>query len=78
MWKEEEPGTQRVNANRYAEAQASGASILAVACPFCLTMLDDASKESADGAGMAVKDIVELVAERLKAPEPLGSVTPGH
>jgi Fe-S oxidoreductase len=63
MWKEEEPGRERVNMNRYFEARATGASVIAVGCPFCLTMLTDAAKETEDG--LQVKDVVELVAERL-------------
>ncbi len=64
MWKEEEEGTARVNETRYAEAKATGADTVAVGCPFCLTMMNDASK--ADGDSMQVKDVAELVAERLK------------
>jgi Fe-S oxidoreductase len=63
MWKEEEPGTAAVNATRYAEAAGTGAQTIAVGCPFCLTMMDDASKAAGDG--MVVKDVVEIVAERL-------------
>lgn len=63
MWKEEEPGTQRVNAARYAEAKSTGAKTLAVGCPFCLTMMSDAAK--ADEA-MQVLDVAEIVAARLK------------
>ncbi|NOX64080.1 MAG: (Fe-S)-binding protein [Chloroflexi bacterium] len=63
MWKEEEHGTEAVNMNRYKEAAAAGASTIAVGCPFCLTMLTDASKEADEG--VAVKDIAELVAEAL-------------
>jgi Fe-S oxidoreductase len=56
MWKEEENGTARVNESRFAEAKSTllsaagpsaGAEIVAVGCPFCLTMMNDASK--ADG-----------------------------
>ncbi|HSO27870.1 MAG TPA: (Fe-S)-binding protein, partial [Anaerolineales bacterium] len=39
MWKEEEEGDQRVNANRMAEAVSTGADVLAVGCPFCMIML---------------------------------------
>jgi Fe-S oxidoreductase len=63
MWKEEEHGTERVNANRFNEAQASGAQTLAVGCPFCMTMLNDARKEA--NSEMPVLDIAEIVAERL-------------
>jgi Fe-S oxidoreductase len=64
MWKEEENGTARVNEARFAEAKATGAKMVAVGCPFCLTMLNDASK--ADNDSMQVKDVAEIVAERLK------------
>jgi Fe-S oxidoreductase len=64
MWKEEEEGSARVNITRFNEAKATGADTVAVGCPFCLTMMNDASK--ADGDSMQVKDVAELVAERLK------------
>ena len=64
MWKEEEHGTQNVNKARFAEAKATGAETLAVGCPFCLTMMNDAAK--ADGGNVQVKDVAEIVAERLK------------
>ena len=65
MWKEEEPGTGRVNEARFAEAKATGANAIAVGCPFCLTMMSDASKS--DDSGIQVRDVAEIVAERLKA-----------
>jgi Fe-S oxidoreductase len=64
MWKEEEPGTMRVNEARFKEAKETGADTLAVGCPFCMTMLSDASR--AEGGSMQVKDVAELVAERMK------------
>ncbi|MEO8357837.1 MAG: (Fe-S)-binding protein [Chloroflexota bacterium] len=64
MWKEEENGTMRVNEARYKEAKETGAKTVAVGCPFCMTMLNDASK--ADGGTVQVKDVAELVAERMK------------
>jgi Fe-S oxidoreductase len=64
MWKEEEAGSSRVNEVRFAEAKATGAEAVAVGCPFCMSMMSDASK--ADGNSMQVKDVAELVAERLK------------
>jgi Fe-S oxidoreductase len=68
MWKEEEHGSeqvpqQRVSANRFQEAQATGANILAVGCPFCLAMLTDAAKENR--SDMEVLDISEVVARTL-------------
>jgi Fe-S oxidoreductase len=64
MWKEEENGTARVNMTRFAEAKSTGANTVAVGCPFCLTMMNDASK--ADGGDIQVKDVAELVAERME------------
>ena len=64
MWKEEENGTSRINETRFVEAKSTGAETLAVGCPFCLTMMADASK--ADGGAVEVKDVAELVAERIK------------
>jgi len=64
MWKEEEPGTDKVNNVRYAEARRTGAKTVAVGCPFCLTMMTDAAK--ADNDSMQVQDVAELVAARLQ------------
>jgi Fe-S oxidoreductase len=63
MWKEEEHGDKAVNVTRYEEAAATGAKTIAVGCPFCLTMLTDASKIA--DQGVVVKDVVEIVAEAL-------------
>jgi len=63
MWKEEEPGSQPVNMNRFEEAQATGAKTLAVGCPFCATMMSDANREQ--GAPMEVKDVAQIVLEAL-------------
>jgi Fe-S oxidoreductase len=35
-----------------------------VGCPFCLTMLTDSAK--ADNSAVQVKDVAELVVERMK------------
>ncbi len=66
FWKEEEPGEQAVNVARYEEATATGADVLAVGCPFCMQMFETA--RSTTGSGPEVKDVAELIAERLKAP----------
>lgn len=63
MWKEEEHGLKAVNMDRYEEALETGAETIAVGCPFCLTMLTDAAKQSEKQ--VPVKDIVELIAEAL-------------
>jgi Fe-S oxidoreductase len=75
FWKEEEPGTQRISDNRYAEAQRvlDGADdkVLAVGCPFCKSMLE--STPSKGDSSIAVKDVAELLLEgvRRKAGLPL-------
>jgi Fe-S oxidoreductase len=60
MWKEEEEGNQAVSANRYDEARTTGAQVLAVGCPFCARMMNDANTNA--GSPMAVKDVAEVVA----------------
>jgi Fe-S oxidoreductase len=64
MWKEEEQGDERVNASRYEEAKSTGANTLAVGCPFCMVMLNDAKKDAE--ADMQVLDVAEIVAQALK------------
>jgi Fe-S oxidoreductase len=64
MWKEEEHGIERVNAQRFREAQATGAHTLAVGCPFCMVMLTDAKKDA--GSEMQVLDVAEIVAQALE------------
>ena len=44
-------------------AQATGADTIAVACPFCMTMISDGTK--AAGSEVPVYDIAEVVAGRL-------------
>ncbi len=65
VWKEEEAGLQRVNEARFAEIQATGANTVAVGCPFCMLMLSDAAKAS--GQAIQVKEVAEIVAERLQS-----------
>jgi Fe-S oxidoreductase len=64
MWKEEEHGDQRVNSQRFQQAQATGADTLAVGCPFCMIMLNDAAKEA--DSNMEVLDIAEIVLKNLE------------
>jgi len=65
FWKEEEHGNERVNIVRYNEAAATRADTLAVGCPFCLRMLEDASQDEEAMAGPHVKDVAEIVAAQL-------------
>ena len=62
MWMEERAG-KRINVERTEELVATGADALAVACPFCMTMISDGAKSI--GADLPVYDIAEVVAGRL-------------
>lgn len=64
FWKEEEHGAKAVNLERYEEAMKTGAQMLAVGCPFCMQMFESA-KANVNNEGPAIKDIAELIAERL-------------
>jgi heterodisulfide reductase subunit D len=63
MFKEPEKGFQDINVERTEEALATGASTIAVACPFCMTMLNDGVKNKEKEAEVRVKDLAELIAE---------------
>lgn len=62
MFMEERTGT-RVNVERSRELLATGADALAVACPFCMTMITDGVRTL--GSEVPVQDIAEVVAGRL-------------
>jgi Fe-S oxidoreductase len=63
MWMEERTG-KRINAERTEELLATGADTIAVACPFCMTMISDGVK--ANGAEVPVLDVSEVVAGAMK------------
>jgi Fe-S oxidoreductase len=62
MFMEESIG-RRINVERTEELLATGADALAVACPFCMTMISDGAKTL--GSETPVLDIAEVVASRL-------------
>jgi Fe-S oxidoreductase len=62
-WKEEEHGVEAVNHIRFLQAQATGATTLAVGCPFCATMMIDANRE--EGEPMQVIDVAEIVSDSM-------------
>ncbi len=65
MFKEEEKGRTRINLERSAEAIATGAEIVAAACPFCNTMLTDGVKHAEKEDSVKVMDVAELIAQSL-------------
>ncbi|MCB9246777.1 MAG: (Fe-S)-binding protein [Flavobacteriales bacterium] len=62
MFKEAEQGTEDINVVRSEEALATGASIVAANCPFCMTMLRDGVKHYNKEHEVEVLDLAELVA----------------
>ncbi|VEN72827.1 conserved membrane hypothetical protein [Candidatus Desulfarcum epimagneticum] len=64
MWMEESIG-KRINLARAEEIAASGADHAAAACPFCMTMLEDGMKEMGKEDDIQIRDIAEIVAEKM-------------
>jgi Fe-S oxidoreductase len=65
MWMEEHP-EQRVNINRVKEALEKNPDVIAVACPYCMTMFTDGAKDLNAQEKVHVLDIAEIVAERIR------------
>ncbi|MBE2206716.1 MAG: (Fe-S)-binding protein [Saprospiraceae bacterium] len=61
MFKEDEPGRERINVERAEEALATGASVIAVNCPFCLTMMSDGVKAKDKQDDVMVYDLSEMI-----------------
>ncbi|MCK4223860.1 MAG: 4Fe-4S dicluster domain-containing protein [candidate division Zixibacteria bacterium] len=64
MWMEETLGT-RINHMRVDQVASTNASVVATACPYCLTMLEDGIKEKGMENNMAVFDLSELLEKAL-------------
>jgi Fe-S oxidoreductase len=65
MWLEESIG-ERINQARFKQLSATGTTEVAVACPYCFSMLSDAQRES-DLDQAQTLDVIELVAMSLEA-----------
>lgn len=63
MFKESEPGKKEVFAERTEDILDSGAEIVASACPFCMTMLEDGIKNENKEGAIKVFDLAELIAK---------------
>ncbi|MEJ2581912.1 MAG: (Fe-S)-binding protein [Acidobacteriota bacterium] len=63
MWLEEKIG-ERINQTRFSQLEASGTSEVAVACPYCFSMLSDAQNELGRES-VSTYDVIELVAKSL-------------
>ena len=65
MWLEEDLGS-RINQLRFEQLRASGTDEVAVACPYCFSMLSDAQREGGLENARTF-DVIELVAMALDA-----------
>jgi Fe-S oxidoreductase/nitrate reductase gamma subunit len=62
FWLEEHTG-KKVNIERAEEALATGASEIAVSCPYCFVMIDDGVKELGRGDDVRVRDLAQLLTD---------------
>ncbi len=65
MFKEDEPGSIRINMERTKDVLETGATVVASNCPFCLTMLNDGVKNNEKEDEIQVLDIAEIVAKSI-------------
>lgn len=65
LWMNETVG-QKISHKRIEMADKVKATTLVTACPYCMTMLDDARKVTNKEERMDIKDLSELVAARIK------------
>jgi heterodisulfide reductase subunit D len=62
MFKEPEPGNKDINIERTEEALTLDPNVIAVGCPFCMTMMTDGVKNFNKESEVQVRDIAELIA----------------
>lgn len=63
MWMEEHIG-DRVNHQRFDDLKTADPQTIAAACPFCMTMITDASRDKE--SNIQTKDIAELIADAIE------------
>ncbi len=64
MFKEDEPGTKKINQERIEEAIDTGAKKIISNCPFCLTMLTDGLKAK-EQEHIMVYDLAEMIVQNM-------------
>lgn len=69
MWMEEDEG-KRVNLARTEQALAVSPTLISSACPYCLTMLEDGTKEKGVEGSVKTKDIAEILELSVFGPSP--------
>jgi Fe-S oxidoreductase len=65
----EEQGEERVNNKRTLQLLDTGATMVASACPFCMTMLTDGIKDEEKADEIAQRDIAEILADAIELNE---------
>ena len=65
VFKDAEKGHKEVNTERAEEALGTGADVVAMNCPFCMIMFQDAVKKLDKENDVELKDIAEIAAENL-------------
>ncbi len=65
MFKEDEPGSKRINTERAEEILSTGASTVVANCPFCITMLTDGMKSFDKQEDVMVVDISEMILQSM-------------
>ena len=63
----EEPSDKRVNRERARQVLETGADVVAVGCPFCMTMMEDGVNAIKGDRDIRVMDLSELLWEASKA-----------
>lgn len=74
VWKEETQGS-RINATRLDQLMQAEPDTIAVGCPYCMIMMDDAVKGKDLDETVAVRDVVELVSDSLDAAQENGKIS---
>jgi Fe-S oxidoreductase len=69
MWMEEKLG-QRINLTRTDEALGTGATTIAVACPFCSVMLNDGVTQRSQGQDTPVAEVADVATLLLRSVTP--------
>ncbi len=65
VFKEPEPGSQDVQVKRTEEIIASGVKKVALACPFCMVMIQDGLNKTGHDKNIQVVDLAELVQQAM-------------
>ncbi|MGQ9655949.1 MAG: heterodisulfide reductase-related iron-sulfur binding cluster, partial [Thermodesulfobacteriota bacterium] len=62
----EVPSGERFSELRVAEAEETGAEVIVAACPYCISMFEDALKTTGRSETMRVMELSELLLEALE------------